>query len=452
MKTTGSPLKIKTADQLLQSLSLVDKPLDIPGNFRAKQRRKKHDDSKLVFPNPRKKESDTFKTHYNNQFRSKNNSSPSSARPCSPTRRNNPHPSKNFLNWRIPSRVFDYGMVKTANVSFLKSNVDDSHQRFYDDYSGRKEIEDQLDPRQLMDIAKSYAAVLQKQRKSLGINAVLPGLCNVKKNDKTKLGLYSPPTSPIGIKFPTVTRSLWSPEQSSDCDVKEFKKVKSKISPSSQCLKSQFVSWYDANPMDKSETKAVDALDDSVGIALDALKPEALLVIENWLMNASDEERQIAMKFIEAIILASVEESKVSKDTGKKVESANDTVPLQFLSPFPTYQNPTQSAHHHNHNRRKACEICQKKELESALQQLQAIASLPKDVPAITELLNPLHPSFLPDGVSINKNLHENGRKRQLHKEKARLDRPKFKANKGSLFMNSKRPSGRHFTIHPEWH
>lgn len=453
MKTISSPTtKIKTAEQLLQGLTLVDKPLDIPGNFRAKQRRTKHDDSKLVFPNPRKKESDTFKTHYNHQFRSKRNASPSSARPCSPTRRNNPHPSKNFLNWRIPTRVFDYGKVKNANVSFLKSNVRDSHQRFYEDYSGKRE-EDQLDPRQLMDLAKSYAAALQKQRKHLARNVGLPGLRSTRnEKEKVKLGLHSPSTSPIGIRFPNVSRRMWSPEQSSESDRRRSKSKGSKKSPSPHSIP-QFSSWYDANNTGGMGSRNEDESDETVGMAFSTLKPEALLAIEDWLLNASDEERQIAMKFIEAIILASVEDSKISTETNRRVPSPKDAVPLQYLPPYPTFKNPDRDAHHHNHNMRKACEVCKKKELESALLQLQAVASLPMDVPAITELLSPLHPGLIRDREITGKTSSGDHLYKQVPpRERARHDRPKFIANKGSLFMNSKRPSGRHFTIHPEWH
>ena len=40
------------------------------------------------------------------------------------------------MNWRIPTRVFDYGKEKEANISLLKTNIKDTYQSFYDDYSG----------------------------------------------------------------------------------------------------------------------------------------------------------------------------------------------------------------------------------------------------------------------------------------------------------------------------
>jgi len=454
--------KIKNAGQLLQGLTLCEKPLDIPGNFRAKQRRSKHDDSKLVFPNPRKKESDTYKTHYNHQFRSKPNARPSSARPCSPTRRNNPHPSKNFLNWRIPTRIFDYGKVKNANVSFLKSNIEDSHQRFYDDYSGKQENEHEVDARQLMQIAKSYAAAVQKERKNVKKHA-LPGLQKMKRGERITLGLSSPPNSPVGIKFPTVLRNSWSPEQSSDGCRKPPTKAKlggkkpKSSSPPQVHSRPHFTSWYDVNNANRVEgiqTENEEVDESNIEMALGALKPEALAAIEQWLLSASDEERQIAMKFIEAIILASVENSNISTQPSKRVESPIGAVPQQFLAPYPGFQNATTNAHHHNHNMRRACEVCKKKELESALQQLQTIASLPMDVPAITELLNPLHPALHPALTSDKETSNVcSSAERKLNRpwqDRSRHE-TKYIANKGSLFMNSKRPKGRHFTIHPEW-
>jgi len=44
------------------------------------------------------------------------------------------------LTWRIPTRVFDYGKSKNANIAFLNSNIDDSFQTFFNDYSGKRNI------------------------------------------------------------------------------------------------------------------------------------------------------------------------------------------------------------------------------------------------------------------------------------------------------------------------
>ena len=93
-KMMKSPQRIRDAEQMLNNLTLCDATLAIPGNFRAKQRRVKHNDSKLVFPVPKRKRQENFSTHYNMHFKNKIGARPSSPRPCSPTRRNNPHPSK----------------------------------------------------------------------------------------------------------------------------------------------------------------------------------------------------------------------------------------------------------------------------------------------------------------------------------------------------------------------
>jgi len=463
---------VKTAEQLLQGLALYDKPLDIPGNFRAKQRRVKHDDSKLVFPTRRRRsrETDEYKTHYAHQFRSKLNARPSSPRPCSPTRRNNPHPSKNFLNWRIPTRVFDYGKVKKANISFLKSNIVDSHQRFYDDYTGRSSSprQQQVDPRDLLAMAKTYAAALQNERtKAKNKNAsrsYQPSQLPNRSKERVTLGMNSPVNSPeLGTKLPNVLMKSWSPELSTSMKKKGSKSTGRRLKVTSPAETTRVSSWYDAlsaslsDPSSPEDNEIID--EQQVEMALGALKPEALEAIETWLLSASDEERQIAMKFIEAIILASVEESKVS-DTSptnrKKTDSPTGAVPMQFMAPYPGIHNisskTTKGAHHHNHTSSKACEVCKKKELESALQKLQAIASLPNDVPAITELLNPLHPSVLHEKEVVKE--AASGRKLPGATQPKLLNKrmqDRFVPNKGSIFMNSKRTSGRHFTIHPEW-
>jgi len=481
MASPGTETQLRNAEQLLQGLALFDKPLDIPGNFRAKQRRVKHDDSKLVFPNPRrrkvgKQETDAYKTHYNHQFRSKpKNARPSSPRPCSPTRRNNPHPSRNFLNWRIPTRVFDYGKVKNANISFLKSNIVDSHQRFYDDYSGRDANRDQqqIDPRELLDMAKTYAAALQKERTKAKKYVTIQnnhspnqhGQLPNRGTERVTLGMKSPPNSPVGVKLPSVMLKSWSPEQSASTKKKGGKSVGKKLKSTSptSTKTAHFSSWYDtlnAGLVDASSPEGDEIMDEqNLEMALGALKPEALEAIEHWLLSASDEERQIAMKFIEAIILASVDNSKVSSSpTGRTQSDSPNAVPMQFLAPYPGIQNissTTKGAHHHNHTNSKACEVCKKKELESALQKLQAIASLPTDVPAITELLNPLHPTVLyeKEEAAKGRKVHGSGQPKLLNRrlqDRSGMEK-KFVPNKGSVFMNSKRTSGRHFTIHPEW-
>ena len=70
-----------------------------------------------------------------------------------------------------------------------------------------------------------------------------------------------------------------------------------------------------------------------------------------------------------------------------------------------------------------------------------------REVPGITELLNPLHPAVVAERNA-----------RALNPpEQRRLNRPKqgqtlFNVNKGSLFVTSKKRNGKHFTIHPEWY
>ena len=108
LKMLTSTQKMRAAGQMLQDLTLCEQPLDIPGNFRAKQRRTKHDNSRLVFPAG---QPETYKTHYTLDFKSKQKGRPSSPRPCSPTRRNNPHPSKVNTKYSFLSCLYDYSTL-----------------------------------------------------------------------------------------------------------------------------------------------------------------------------------------------------------------------------------------------------------------------------------------------------------------------------------------------------
>lgn len=94
LKMLTNAQKIHATDRLLQDLTKCEKALSVPGNYHAKQRRRFHDDSKLVFPeNKTRKNREDFETHYNSNFQRYQPCRPRE-RPCSPTRRNNPHPSK----------------------------------------------------------------------------------------------------------------------------------------------------------------------------------------------------------------------------------------------------------------------------------------------------------------------------------------------------------------------
>ena len=93
----GNAKKVLATERMLQDLTQSDKTLDIPGNFRAQQRRQKHHDSRLVFPenkNKGKSKGEKHQTHYSLNFKQTKQICRPSERPCSPTRRNNPHPSK----------------------------------------------------------------------------------------------------------------------------------------------------------------------------------------------------------------------------------------------------------------------------------------------------------------------------------------------------------------------
>jgi len=433
----GNAKKVFATERMLQDLTQRDNTIDIPGNFRAQQRRQKHDDSRLVFPESKykgKPKGEKHQTHYTLNFKqtSKQNCRPSE-RPCSPTRRNNPHPSKNFLTWRIPTRVFDYGEEKKANISFLNSNINDTYQSFYNDYSGNRTSQSEVDTKLLLEMTKSYSGDAKK------------------KDRKSKIELKSSAEEPCSLTLPSLLRKSWSPNQSSLGVPKGAKRET--LSPIfiKEELQPLFQSWYDdASSKDKEKnsrkaSKTPDIIaemeENYLQKALEkALEPDAIEAIEDWLQGADEEEREIAMQFIQTLLLASIQKQKI--DTMKQTHYPRALTPLTRTSQQPPSLSKPKKDHHHT----KACAVCARKNLEAALQQLQVVAAHPYEMPGITELLNPLHPTVV--AKKEDRKRFVNGRRRLQRPQKMPTS---FKpGNKGSLFVSQK-PRGRHYTIHPEW-
>ncbi|CAH3034207.1 unnamed protein product [Pocillopora meandrina] len=110
--------------------------LNPPGRFVAQQRKKVHDSSAHIYPSSRKSDDmNRAITSYVIDF-AKKEGKPALPRPCSATRRNRPHPSQNFLNWRIPSRPLTGPKTSNADEAFLNLSVLETKERFYDDYVG----------------------------------------------------------------------------------------------------------------------------------------------------------------------------------------------------------------------------------------------------------------------------------------------------------------------------
>lgn len=117
--------------------------LNPPGRFVAQQRKKVHDSSAHIYPSSRKSDDmNSAITSYVIDF-AKKEGKPSLPRPCSATRRNRPHPSQNFLNWRIPSRPLTGPKTSDADEAFLNLSVLETKERFYDDYVGSFDLEKQ---------------------------------------------------------------------------------------------------------------------------------------------------------------------------------------------------------------------------------------------------------------------------------------------------------------------
>lgn len=97
-------------------------------------------------------------------------------------------------------------------------------------------------------------------------------------------------------------------------------------------------------------------------------------------------EREIAMQFIQTILLHSFEnqkllatDSEVADEMERRQQKSVSTPPppSPVLSEKTASSNP-RSSHHHHHHMKKACQVCARKGLESALQHLQTLASSPE--------------------------------------------------------------------------
>ncbi|KAJ7389185.1 hypothetical protein OS493_032989 [Desmophyllum pertusum] len=118
----------------------------------AQERKKIHDSSEHIYPKsektslsgfhiPRKQNIGSFgTTSYSIDF-AKKEGKPALPRPCSVTRRNRPHPSQNFLNWRIPSKPMPGQKTSNVNKAFLNLSAVETRERFYDDYVGKFNME-----------------------------------------------------------------------------------------------------------------------------------------------------------------------------------------------------------------------------------------------------------------------------------------------------------------------
>ena len=111
--------QVRATERKLQDLTQCEKSLEIPGNFRAQQRRVKHDNSRLVFPEKKGRGNENYETHYSLNFKPRPDCKPLE-RPCSPTRRNNPHPSK--VSERFCYFFANLGIFCSMNESMISLN------------------------------------------------------------------------------------------------------------------------------------------------------------------------------------------------------------------------------------------------------------------------------------------------------------------------------------------
>ncbi|XP_065647028.1 uncharacterized protein LOC105845736 isoform X1 [Hydra vulgaris] len=428
-----SLIRIQDVEVNLQDL----KRLYLPGNYIARQRRQNYENSQAVFPLCQKGDND-YKTHYSLQFCNKLKGRPSSPRPCSPTRRNNPHPSKDFLNWRIPTRVYDFGDKKEANIKFLKMNIADTHQSFYSDYNGRTEKGNDINSTMVLEIGKASDRAIQnttqikKSTQDCYLNCNI-GKINLKKH------LY--------LKVPNLGKS-WSP----DLSFRENQERKHPEKKTTSKSKQHDLQNYLQACQEKEEEELVKMT------IKNTLKPDTVEAIQKWLGNADAKDKEFALELIKTIILESRNNTDSKYTTKKSMlsnmymhnihSSCHNHIQARWCV-SPNIKQHFKKDRLHKEKFSRQCNNCPRQQLELMLQQLEI--DLQEENSAISELMNPC--TLPTNQTSAIQEFFHSEKNQQFDKS---IKRPKKKTygfipNKGSIFINAKQKRTKHYTIHPEW-
>ncbi|XP_048587429.1 uncharacterized protein LOC116616241 [Nematostella vectensis] len=234
------------------------------GAILAKQRKKRNDDSRYVFPKiPADLTREMILQHnVNNTYTSsysidyvKKVGQPAIPRPCSATRRNRPHPSKNFLNWRLPSELVP-AMNITDDAAFTCFPTGESLQRFYEKFNGA--FHTAQEPKSADKASSPIQTIQQRQR-----------LLKREELENQKLPEPSPQTSPVSS--PT---QLPRPGHGAVCTRKASEKY-----------------WPSNLPDQDLIKELLDARDKRYLVKfLRTLSPDSLIGLKQWLQSKEEED------------------------------------------------------------------------------------------------------------------------------------------------------------------
>lgn len=127
----------------------------------AKLNREKNESSKKVFPQPTSdKTKERYRSIYNKDFEG-SYTTPLEPRPTSPTRRNNPHPSQQFMVWRVPTREIGAQFMRPG--SSMGGPVRDDESEFDDMESLYERYKMPLPQPSSMDYGAYLREMRQKQ-------------------------------------------------------------------------------------------------------------------------------------------------------------------------------------------------------------------------------------------------------------------------------------------------
>ncbi|XP_070532439.1 uncharacterized protein [Ptychodera flava] len=398
-----------------------------------------HENSRGVFPRPmehhegfEKSDEDTM-TLYSSDFCPKK-VKPVVPRPCSVTRRNNPHPSQMFMHWKVPTRLIK---PESEYKEQQQTLIRDSNQKFYEDINGkREEMDIQNDVlKQTEELYKSHDKVMEH--------------LNATKNQLTSTTHHSPPyhmfpTSPGKDHIPSsatisVMGSVRGPangsalpaiigtplasnldRKKSSTDLRQTSVLARSIKPKAQPAAEKWLKG--ANDQDKKVVDEVLRVADKeyVDKTLNrTLQPDAKKAVERWMEGATSRDRDVAIQFFGSL-------------AGTRLMGMKDNM---------------------KHEDDSQCKICDGDRLREVLDTLNSNKPVGqrshmlarRDPGAIDPAKRRAHLRLLTPNTRATKPQHQTWHHLPM------LRHPGPVSNTIAMFTRPHRAIPRHFTIHPEW-
>ncbi|XP_033104182.1 uncharacterized protein LOC117106823 isoform X2 [Anneissia japonica] len=384
-------------------------------NLVAKQIKEQHENSRCVFPTSKimkgKKgfrESDRLKSLYDVDFAPKH-CIPCTPRPCSVTRRNNPHPSQMFMTWKVPTRLI---VSEPSYVQQKQKLINDSNQHFYEDINGaRKSISPHHDVLDGISAFKQMQLSLDRpaMARSSTTHHSPPYHMFKHMREKEIEDEMKRSVSKSLPKLPVVPPNSAAKIHQSAHSNSMNRSLKPKAMPAAQkwihsasekdkAVLGRMMKDVDNHYMDKTLSKA--------------LQPDAKKAVEKWLETASEKDRSVAIEFFSSLA--------GSKLMGVKDGKTNE-----------------------------ACNVCDGSRLKQVLEALntgkRATISVPKDTTLGHFTRRQPRIRLLSPRTRANKEEHKTWHHLPVFAHKPPV------SNTIGMFTRPHRPVARHFTIHPEW-